>query len=114
MVGLTIKHRVQWRAPMPLWAENSSTGIRTSNEDVAAYPSILRFATDSFMQDLLDVMGDNPKRIAENWGARELTLSLADMTAIASLDRHEHKVDGSFWFMGETYSPETLWDEASL
>ncbi|UCH30001.1 MAG: aldo/keto reductase [Myxococcales bacterium] len=56
----------------------------------------------------------NPRRIAENWGARELTLTLADMTAIASLDRHQRKVDGSFWFLGETYSPETLWDEGSL
>jgi len=72
MVSLTIKHGIQWRAPMPLWAENSSTGIRTVNEDVAAYPSILRFATDSFMQDMLDVMGDNPKRIAE-WLAQPET-----------------------------------------
>lgn len=72
MVGLTIKHGVQWRAPMPMWAENSSTGIRTSNEDVAAYPSILRFATDSFMQDLLEVMDDSPKRIAE-WLAQPET-----------------------------------------
>lgn len=72
MVGLTIKHGVKWCAPMPLWAENSSTGIRTSNEDLAAYPSILRFATDSFMQDLLDVMGDSPKRIAD-WLAQPET-----------------------------------------
>lgn len=53
----------------------------------------------------------NPGRIAENWGARDLTLTLADMTAIASLDRHQRMVDGRFWFVGETYSPETLWDE---
>ena len=53
----------------------------------------------------------NPGRIAENWGARELTLTAADMAAIAMLDRHERKVDGSFWFVGETYSAETLWDE---
>lgn len=72
MVSLTIKHGVQWRAPMPLWAENSSTGIRTINEDVATYPSILRFATDSFMQDMLQVMDDSPKRIAE-WLAQPET-----------------------------------------
>lgn len=53
----------------------------------------------------------NPKRIAENWGARDLTLTRADMTAIAALDRHQRMVDGSFWFLGETYSPQTLWDE---
>ena len=53
----------------------------------------------------------NRARIAENWGARNLTLTLADMTAIGGLDRHERKVDGRFWFMGETYSYETLWEE---
>jgi alcohol dehydrogenase (NADP+) len=53
----------------------------------------------------------NPGRIAENWGARELSLTPADMTAIAALDRHQRMVDGGFWFLGETYSPHTLWDE---
>ncbi len=53
----------------------------------------------------------NPGRIAENWAARELELTAADMTAIAALDRHHRMVDGSFWFLGETYSPNTLWDE---
>lgn len=53
-------------------------------------------------------------RIAENWGAGDLTLSLSDMTAIAALDRHRRMVDGRFWFIGETYSAETLWDESSL
>ncbi len=57
---------------MPLWAENSSTGIRINNEDVAPYPSILRFATDTFMQDMIDVMQENPKRIAE-WVAKPET-----------------------------------------
>ena len=65
MVSLTIRHSIQWQAPMPLWAQNSSTGMRINNADLAAYPSILRFATDSFMQDIIDVMRDNPKRIAE-------------------------------------------------
>jgi alcohol dehydrogenase (NADP+) len=53
----------------------------------------------------------NPGRIEENWGARELSLTPADMTAIAALDRHQRMVDGGFWFLGETYSPQTLWDE---
>jgi alcohol dehydrogenase (NADP+) len=56
----------------------------------------------------------NRGRIAENWGANDLKLSLADMTAIAGLDRHQRMVDGRFWFVGETYSAETLWDEGSL
>jgi len=53
----------------------------------------------------------NPSRIAENFAAGELTLTLADMTSIASLDTCRRMVDGRFWFLGETYSPQTLWDE---
>jgi alcohol dehydrogenase (NADP+) len=53
----------------------------------------------------------NRGRIAENWASRELALTSEDMSAIAALDRHERMVDGRFWFMGETYSAETLWDE---
>lgn len=56
----------------------------------------------------------NPGRIAENFGALDISLSLADMTSIAALDRHQRMVDGRFWFVGETYSKETLWDEGSL
>lgn len=53
----------------------------------------------------------NPGRIAENWGANDVPLTPDDMNAIAALDRHQRKVDGSFWFLGETYSPQSLWDE---
>jgi len=53
----------------------------------------------------------NPGRIAENWAAGDLVLTPADMTAIAALDRHQRKVEGNFWFLGDTYSPKTLWDE---
>ena len=50
---------------MPLWAESSSTGLRVTDEALAPYPSILRFASDNFMQEMLDVMEHSPKRIAE-------------------------------------------------
>lgn len=53
----------------------------------------------------------NPERIAENWAARDLALTPGDMNAIATLDNHQRMIDGRFWFVGETYSPETLWDE---
>ncbi len=53
----------------------------------------------------------NPGRIAENLGADTLDLTADDMSAIAALDRNARFVDGRFWFLGETYSAETLWDE---
>ena len=56
----------------------------------------------------------NPKRIAENLGALDVTLTETDMAALAELDRHRRMIDGSFWFLGDVYSPETVWDEASL
>lgn len=53
----------------------------------------------------------NPGRILENLGAEDVALTPDDMRAIAALDRNARFVDGSFWFLGETYSAETLWDE---
>jgi alcohol dehydrogenase (NADP+) len=53
----------------------------------------------------------NPGRIVENLGAEDVALSPDDMRAIAALDRNARFVDGRFWFLGETYSAETLWDE---
>lgn len=51
----------------------------------------------------------NPGRIEENLGAKDLTLTPADMTAIAALDANQRMVQGTFWYQSETYSPETLW-----
>lgn len=65
MVNLTLKQNVRWHAPLPVWAENSSTGLRVINEALAPCPSILRFASDSFMQEILDVMQNSPRRISE-------------------------------------------------
>ena len=65
MVALTLKHDIHWQAPIPLWAENSTTGLRVTNESLAPQPSILRFATDSFMQDFLEMVADNPQRLSE-------------------------------------------------
>ncbi len=72
MVSLVLKHSVQWQAPLPVWAENSSLGMRVIDEKLAPHPSILRFATDTFMQDMIDVMQDNPRRLSE-WLAQPET-----------------------------------------
>ena len=72
MVSLVLKHSVQWQAPLPVWAENSSLGMRVVDERLAPHPSILRFATDTFMQDMIDVMQDNPRRLSE-WLAQPET-----------------------------------------
>lgn len=56
------RHIIQWTAPSPLWTELKST---PSGRGVFSAPSILRFATDTFMQDYLDVLATDPRRLGE-------------------------------------------------
>jgi alcohol dehydrogenase (NADP+) len=54
----------------------------------------------------------NPERIAQNLAAAEVSLSPADLQAIAQLDRHRRYVDGSIWVVeGGPYTLANLWDE---
>lgn len=57
-----MKEIVQWTAPSPLWA-----GITGSGEpvvrDAMLQPAILRFATDSFMEDFMNMMVNDPARL---------------------------------------------------
>src|SRR5262249_32745955 len=52
---------VRWMAPSPLWSEARANG------DSAAFlqPALLRFATDSFMDDFLSVLEADPSRLGE-------------------------------------------------
>ncbi|PSQ95681.1 MAG: aldehyde oxidoreductase [Bacteroidetes bacterium SW_9_63_38] len=53
-----------------------------------------------------------PAHIEDNLAAADLSLSNADMDAIADLDRHRRYLDGSIWtFEGSPYSKASLWDE---
>lgn len=54
----------------------------------------------------------NPERLAQNLAAANVTLTAANMAAIAELDRHRRYVDGSFWAReGSDYTLANLWDE---
>jgi len=53
----------------------------------------------------------NPERLKQNLAAADVSLTDADMEAIAALDRHRRYVDGSFWEMpGGPYTLANLWD----
>jgi hypothetical protein len=57
-------HQVQWTAAAPLWNE----AARSSDEEIRGQfrrPAILRFATDTFMEDFLALLDTNASRIAE-------------------------------------------------
>jgi alcohol dehydrogenase (NADP+) len=53
-----------------------------------------------------------PQHIRENLAAADLSLTKADLDAIADLDRHRRYVSGAAWTIsGSPYTQETLWDE---
>jgi hypothetical protein len=57
------QHIVQWTAPSPLWSELITNGAGHPVGFDA--PSILRFATDDFMQDYLNVLSTDPRKLGE-------------------------------------------------
>jgi alcohol dehydrogenase (NADP+) len=53
-----------------------------------------------------------PVRIAQNLAAAEISLTRADLKAIAALDRHRRYVSGDFWVLeGGPYTVANIWDE---
>jgi len=53
----------------------------------------------------------NQSRIEENLGAQDLELDDDDMKAIGELDAGRRMIDGSLWFAGKSYSPQSLWED---
>jgi hypothetical protein len=54
----------QWTAPSPLWAA-AVNDIGDPARSVFRQPAILRFASDSFMDDFMALMANDPTRLAE-------------------------------------------------
>lgn len=61
-------HPVQWRTASPLWEVLSSP----AENPVFAQPAILRFTTDTFMEDFLTVATESPTRLWE-WQVQKET-----------------------------------------
>ena len=52
----------------------------------------------------------NPKRLAENFAAAEVSLAEEDMASLAALDRAHRFIDGTFWVHeGGHYTLDDLW-----
>lgn len=62
-----IHPQAQWTAPAPLWPDLADTAI-TPDPTEFRQPTILRFATDDFMDEFLKVLGNAPQRMGE-WKA---------------------------------------------
>ncbi|HEY0461046.1 MAG TPA: hypothetical protein VGC97_18060 [Pyrinomonadaceae bacterium] len=58
-----MKDFVQWTAPSPLWAAAISKSTAGQRRAELSRPAILRFATDTFMDDFLKMTENDPKRL---------------------------------------------------
>ncbi len=64
------RHAIQWNAPSPLWPKLAAAGDVASRAALGA-PTILRFATDDFMQDFANTLATDPGRLGEFRAVRE-------------------------------------------
>ena len=64
------RHPIQWTAPSVLWPKLARAG---NGEDRATFgaPTILRFATDDFMQDFANTLATDPRKLGEFRAVRE-------------------------------------------
>lgn len=59
------KEQIQWASPPPLWPLATSVGDAVERRTALRQPAILRFATDTFMNDFADVLEQDPARLVE-------------------------------------------------
>jgi len=57
-------HEIVWTQPSPLWGD-PRPGPRTAERAGFETPSILRFNTDSFMEEFVGLLATDPSRLAE-------------------------------------------------
>jgi hypothetical protein len=59
-----MQEKVQWSAPAPLWASIAASDDR-SVRHAMLQPAILRFATDSFMEEFTGLLTNDPGRLSD-------------------------------------------------
>ncbi|HET8797748.1 MAG TPA: hypothetical protein VFO89_08675, partial [Thermoanaerobaculia bacterium] len=109
------ERHVEWASPAALWDQfNGATSA--SQRRVFRTPAILRFATDDFMKDFIDVMQNDPRRITsmlavpETWrkpaaevevprvpGGVAGLLTRARTAAVRKLEARQGLVRGTAW-----------------
>jgi hypothetical protein len=63
------RHPIIWTAPQPLWKE--ATNRSGAERAAITAPAILRFATDDFMQEFLNVLATDSQRLGEYRAVKE-------------------------------------------
>jgi len=56
-------HPLRWQAPQPLWSRFGGDAAAVATASEQACPTILRFATDEFMEQILATLARDPARI---------------------------------------------------
>ena len=59
------KEQIQWASPPPLWPLATNVADAGARRTALRQPAILRFATDTFMNDFADVLDQDPARLVE-------------------------------------------------
>src|ERR1043165_3869631 len=57
------KEQIQWASPPPLWPLATGVANAVDRRTGLRQPAILRFATDTFMNDFADVLEQDPARL---------------------------------------------------
>src|SRR6187549_1720420 len=57
-------HEAIWTPPAPFWSGATVAGVAHPSA-VTRAPSILRFATDSFMEDFMNTLATDPRRLSD-------------------------------------------------
>lgn len=60
-----MKDVVQWTSPAPLWPEAAAAGATAARRDQLRRPALLRFASDTFMEDLIALLERDPARLPD-------------------------------------------------
>ncbi|MEO6587741.1 MAG: hypothetical protein ABIP06_00305 [Pyrinomonadaceae bacterium] len=60
-----MKHQIQWTTPSPLWENAISQSTAQVRRAELSRPAILRFATDSFMDDFMKLAENDPKKLGQ-------------------------------------------------
>jgi hypothetical protein len=74
-----MKDFIQWTTPSPLWETAISQNTPLLRRSELSRPTILRFATDSFMDDFLKMTENDPKRLNQYIAQPETWRGLAPM-----------------------------------
>src|SRR5918998_3162013 len=56
---------VQWTSPAPLWPEAARAGAPAARREQLRRPALLRFASDTFMEDLIALLENDPARLTD-------------------------------------------------